>query len=83
MRVLFVINGFSYGGAEKLAFDLAQGLSSICEYVGVAALYRMGNDTEERIQQNLKKSVVKHLFRVLLLLRKTLLRKILKQLKCS
>lgn len=59
MRILFVINNFSYGGAEKLVFDLARSLSSVCEYIGVAALYRMNNDTEVRMQQSLEQVGVK------------------------
>lgn len=53
MRILFVINCFSYGGAEKLVFDLARSISSGCKQVGVAALYRMDNEAEERMQQSL------------------------------
>lgn len=54
MRILFVINCFSYGGAEKLVFDLARSISSRCKQVGVAALYRINNEAEERMQQSLK-----------------------------
>ena len=59
MRILFVINNFSYGGAEKLVFDLAQTLVAKCKQVSVAALYRMGNDTEERIQRVLESKGIK------------------------
>ena len=59
MRVLFVINNFAYGGAEKLVFDLSKAISSSCEQVSVAALYRTGNDMEERIQQDLMRVGVK------------------------
>lgn len=59
MRVLFVINCFSYGGAEKLVFDLARGLAGSCDYVGVAALYRANNDAEKRMQQRLAEVSVK------------------------
>lgn len=59
MRILFVINNFSYGGAEKLVFDLARSLSPVCEFIGVAALYRMNNDTEVRIRQSLEQAGVK------------------------
>ena len=53
MRILFVINNFSYGGAEKLVFDISKAICADCEQVSVAALYRVGNNVEERIQQDL------------------------------
>lgn len=59
MRILFVINCFSYGGAEKLAFDLARSLCPRCEQVSVAALYRKENETEVRIQQGLEREGIK------------------------
>ena len=59
MRILFVINNFSYGGAEKLVFDLARSLCPRCEQVSVAALYRMNNETEARIQKHLESEGVK------------------------
>jgi len=59
MRILFVINSFFYGGAEKLVFDLVKSICSKCEQVSVAALYRMENDMEERIMQSLKQEGVK------------------------
>lgn len=59
MRVLFVINSFTYGGAEKLVFDLARGVARGCDYVGVAALYRENNDVECRMQQRLAEAGVK------------------------
>ena len=59
MRILFVINSFSYGGAEKLVFDLAQALNSKCESISIAALYRMESDTEMRMQSSLEQKGVK------------------------
>lgn len=59
MRILFVINNFSYGGAEKLVFDLSKTICPMCDQVSVAALYRMDNEMEEKIKFNLEQAGVK------------------------
>lgn len=53
MRILFVINSFSYGGAEKLVMDLSQVLIEQCPYIAIAALYTVGDDTERRLVEQL------------------------------
>lgn len=55
MRILFVINSFTRAGAEKLVYDLSQAIRDRCEYVGVAALYRMGHETEADMQAQLNR----------------------------
>ena len=45
LRVLFIINSFSFGGAEKLVMDLSRAIAAQCDYVGIAALYRVGDET--------------------------------------
>ncbi len=59
MRVLFLINSFSYAGAEKLVYDLSQAIIPYCDYVGVAALYRMNDEIERRMQENLRQNKVR------------------------
>lgn len=54
MRVLFIINSFTLAGAEKLVMDLCQAIVSNCEYVGIAALYRMGSDMEQKLIAQLR-----------------------------
>ena len=53
MRVLFIINSFSFGGAEKLVMDLSRAIVAQCDYVGIAALYRVGDETEKRLVSQL------------------------------
>lgn len=53
MRVLFIINSFTLAGAEKLVMDLSKAIVSKCDYVGIAALYRMGDETEEQLRAQL------------------------------
>ncbi|UZT81970.1 glycosyltransferase [Caproicibacterium sp. BJN0003] len=59
LRVLYIINSFSWGGAEKLVYDLSIGLIKKAEFVGVIALYRQDNDTETKMIADLKKVGVK------------------------
>lgn len=59
MRVLFLINSFSYSGAEKLVYDLSQALIPHCDYVGVAALYRMNDEIEIKMQEHLHQKKVR------------------------
>lgn len=54
MRILYVINSFSWGGAEKLVFDLSQGIKKNMEWVGIAALYRQNNKIETSMRQQLQ-----------------------------
>ena len=46
MRILYIINAFSWGGAEKLVYDLAIGIRPFVEHVSVIGLYRKGDNTE-------------------------------------
>ena len=48
MRLLYIINTFSWGGAEKLVYDLALSIRSEVEAVSVVALYKQGNETERK-----------------------------------
>lgn len=59
LRVLYIINSFSWGGAEKLVYDLSIGLIEKAEFVGVVALYRQNNDTETKMVADLEKAGVK------------------------
>ena len=53
MRVLFIINSFSFGGAEKLVMDLSKAIVSQCDSVGIVALYREGDAVEEQLVSQL------------------------------
>lgn len=59
MKILYIINSFSWGGAEKLVFDLSQGIRKYTDWVGVVALYRKDNDTEAFMQKQLKQNGVR------------------------
>lgn len=59
MRVLFIINSFSFGGAEKLVMDLSRAIAAQCDYVGIAALYRVGDETEKRLVSQLAAENIK------------------------
>lgn len=49
MRILYLINAFTYAGAEKLVCNLALCLSERVDYVGIMALYAKGNKAEKEI----------------------------------
>lgn len=55
MRVLYVINAFVWGGAEKLVYDLSLGMTGKVEWIGIAALYRNSSRTEMEMMQTLEK----------------------------
>lgn len=55
MRVIFLINSFSLCGAEKLVMDLSSNIVSKCDFVGIIALYHMGDTTEKRLISELNK----------------------------
>lgn len=46
MRILYIINSFSWGGAEKLVYDLSLEMRGRAEFIGVVALYRNNDETE-------------------------------------
>lgn len=54
MKILYVINSFSWGGAEKLVFDLSQGMVKYADWVGVVALYNNDDDIEDSMRHQLK-----------------------------
>lgn len=54
LRILFIINSFTLAGAEKLVMDLSRAIVSNCDYVGIAALYRMGDEMEDRLVAKLR-----------------------------
>ena len=53
MNILYVINSFSWGGAEKLVFDLSQEMVRYADWVGVVALYNNGDDIEASMRHQL------------------------------
>lgn len=54
MKVLYIINAFSWGGAEKLVYDLAIKMTEEVEKVAVIALYRKNDDTEKKMLHSLE-----------------------------
>lgn len=61
MRILYIINSFTWAGAEKLVFDLAKGIRSNTDGVAVAALYRNGDETELEMISSLEQNEIKTL----------------------
>lgn len=59
MRVLYVMNSFGYGGAEKLVMDLSAAIVERCDYVGIAALYRNNDSLEEQLRRQLEQKGIK------------------------
>lgn len=59
MKVLYVMNSFNYGGAEKLVMDLSAAIVDRCDYVGIVALYRNGDALELELQQQLEQKGIK------------------------
>lgn len=54
MRILYLIYGFQWGGAEKLVFDLTQNLIPDVEWIGVVSLYKHNTETEREMIQMLE-----------------------------
>ena len=48
------MNSFACAGAEKLVMDLSRAVAGRCEYVGVAALYRLGDGMEQQLRKGLE-----------------------------
>ena len=59
MRVLYVMNSFNYGGAEKLVMALSTAIIDRCDFVGIAALYRNGDALEEKLCQQLEEKGIR------------------------
>lgn len=53
MRIVYIINAFLHAGAEKLACNLALQLSGRVEYIGILALYRRDDETENMLRKSL------------------------------
>ena len=53
MHILYIINAFSWGGAEKLVYDLALSIRPKVESVSIIALYKQENETERKMIQEL------------------------------
>lgn len=53
MRIIYIFNGFTWGGAEKLVYDLARNMIKKAEFVGVVGLYRYGDHIEHAMQEEL------------------------------
>lgn len=53
MRILYIINAFTYAGAEKLVYNLALRLSERLDYIGIIALYAKGDRTEKEMLETL------------------------------
>jgi len=54
VRILYIIHAFSWGGAEKLVYDLSARVKDSAGSVGVTALYRTGNETEAGMVRDLE-----------------------------
>lgn len=59
IRVLYVINSFAWGGAEKLVYDLSIEIAKQVQFVGIAALYKQNNTTEADMINTLESHGVK------------------------
>ncbi|MBR3108167.1 MAG: glycosyltransferase family 4 protein [Clostridia bacterium] len=59
MRILYIINAFSWGGAEKLVYDLALNIRLKVESVSVAALYLYNDDTEKEMTRVLNEKGIR------------------------
>jgi glycosyltransferase involved in cell wall biosynthesis len=59
LNVLFIINEFSWGGAEKLVYDLAMNVREYVQNVHIIALYSKGNTTEVNMVRNLISADIK------------------------
>lgn len=54
MNILFIINQFSWGGAEKLVYDLSMNIRQSVQAVSIIALYRSNSETEQKMVADLK-----------------------------
>lgn len=61
MRIIYVINAFTWGGAEKLVYDLAIRMAAQVDFVGIAALYKKDDDTEADMVETLESHGIKTL----------------------
>ena len=59
MNILFVINAFSLGGAERLVYDLALQLRGQVEAVCVVGLYKTDSPIEAQLQSELNRRGIK------------------------
>ena len=59
MNVLFIINSFSLGGAEKLVYDLALQLRGQVNAVSIVGLYKTDVPTEAHLQRGLNERGIK------------------------
>lgn len=59
MNILFIINSFSMGGAEKLVYDLSLQLCGRVSHISVIGLYKTDLPIEQQIQDELHKHGVK------------------------
>ena len=59
MNILFLINSFSIGGAEKLAYDLALEMRPNVNAISVVGLYKSGSETENFMRKNLEEKGIK------------------------
>lgn len=59
MNILFIINSFSFGGAEKLVYDLALQLCEQVAHVSVIGLYKTDLLQEQQMQKDLNKRGIK------------------------
>lgn len=53
MRLLYIINAFSWGGAEKLVYDLSLYIRPKVDFISIVALYKQNDDTEKDMIQDL------------------------------
>ncbi len=56
MRILYVINAFTYAGAEKLVFHLALQMAERADYIGIIALYRKRDRAEAQMIEALSQA---------------------------
>ena len=59
MNILFIINSFSLGGAEKLVYDLALQLCSQVNHISIIGLYKNDLPVEAQMRGKLNKSGIK------------------------
>ncbi|MDO4490591.1 MAG: glycosyltransferase family 4 protein [Lachnospiraceae bacterium] len=53
MRILYLMYGFQWGGAEKLVYDLSQRMITDSDWVGVVSLYKHNTETEREMIRTL------------------------------
>lgn len=59
MNILFIINAFSIGGAEKLVCNLALQLRSMVQGISVIGLYQANPQVQENLRQKLEENGIK------------------------